>query len=156
MSVLIELYSYHRWANRRILTACSQLNPEQLAYSMPDHFGSPFETLTHMISVETNYLRLMRGEPTRPERFALVSEALERTDAVSEEYLTLIAETSELDLTRLFRMPGLDRELSVEQGLIQVATHSTQHRADLASALTRLGQEPPALDYVQLLTRSEE
>jgi len=156
VSILIEFYSYHRWANRRILTACSQLTSEQLASSMPDHFGSPLETLTHMISVETNYLRLMRGEPTRPERFALVSEALERTDAVSEEYLALIAEASEVDLTRLFRMPGLDRELSIEQGLIQVATHSTQHRADLASALTRLGQEPPALDYVQLLMRSEK
>jgi uncharacterized damage-inducible protein DinB len=109
-----------------------------------------------MISVETNYLRLMRGEPPRAERFAQVSEALERTDAVSEEYLALITEASEFDLTRLFRMPGLGRKLSLEQGLIQVATHSTQHRADLASALTRLGQEPPALDYVQLLMQSEK
>ena len=74
---------------------------------MPYHFGSPLETLTHMISVETNYLRLMRGELTHPESFALVSEALERTDAVSEEYVKLIAEASEVEVTRLFRMPGL-------------------------------------------------
>jgi uncharacterized damage-inducible protein DinB len=39
----------------------------------------------------------------------------------------------------------------VRQALIQVALHSTEHRADLAGAITRLGGTPPPLDYVQYL-----
>ena len=150
-STLLELFQYHGWANERILTACAGLATAELAAPMPDLYGSPLETLTHLVSVEANYLRLMRGQPTYPEHLEEVMAAIEKSRAASDGYLRLIAEVQSDDLERPFRMPGLNRDLSLEQGLIQVATHSTQHRADLASSLTRLGKEPPALDYVQYL-----
>ena len=131
-STLLELFRYDSWANERMLTACAGLATDQLAAPMPDLYGSPLETLTHLVSVEANYLRLMRGEPTQAEHFEVVIAAIERSRAASDGYLRLIAELESEHLERPFRMPGLNRDLSLEQGLIQVATHSTQHRADLA------------------------
>jgi uncharacterized damage-inducible protein DinB len=66
-------------------------------------------------------------------------------------YRDFLSELTAAKLQRSFQMPGLGCDLTIEQGIIQVVTHSTQHRADLASALTRLGVTPPPLDYVQLL-----
>ena len=151
MDTLVELYRYNAWANGRILAACSALPVEGLAAEMPEMYGSVLATLGHLIGVEYNYLRLIEGRPTDRRQLATVDDARETCQVTDPAYIQLVAGLTEADLARTFHMPGLGRDLTVRQALIQVALHSTEHRADLAAAVTRLGGTPPPLDYVQYL-----
>lgn len=151
METLAELYRYNAWANRQILDACAALDDAKLRTEMPAMYGSVVETVSHLVGVEFNYLRLIEGEPTERRRFDDFAPARERCLETDRGYVELVGRLTVADLARTFHMPGLGRDLTVRQGLIQVATHSTEHRADLAAAVTRLGGTPPALDYVQYL-----
>ena len=156
MDTLLELYRYNAWANCRIVDACAALPVEGLAAEMPAMYGSVLETLSHLISVEFNYLRLIEGQPTERQQFASPDLARVACLATDAAYVRLVEGLTDADLVRGFHMPGLDRDLTVRQALIQVALHSTEHRADLAAAVTRLGGTPPPLDYVQYLAAEQE
>ena len=151
METLAALYRYNAWANCRILDACAALPVEGLATEMPAMYGSVLETLGHLIGVEHNYLRLIEGQSTERRTFATADLAREACLTTDAAYVKLVDGLTEADLARTFFMPGLKRDLTVRQALIQVALHSTEHRADLAAAVTRLGGTPPPLDYVQYL-----
>ena len=155
MQMLAELFRYNVWANRRIVDACAALSADQLRTPRADVYGSILDTLSHLISVEYNYLRLIRGEPTVPQRFDAVAAARERCQETDRAYIEFVERLDELGLGRSFRMEGLGRDMTVGQGLLQVATHSIQHRADLASAVSRSGVEPPGLDYVHYLAEGQ-
>ena len=156
MGTLLELYRYNAWANCRIVDACAALPVEGLAAAMPDMYGSVLETLGHLISVEYNYLRLIKGQPMERRSLPTVDVAREACLATDAAYVRLVGALTVADLARTFDMPGLQRHLTVRQALIQVALHSTEHRADLAAAVTRLGGTPPPLDYVQFLADSPD
>jgi uncharacterized damage-inducible protein DinB len=155
MAALHELLRFTSWANERVIQACASLSAEQLRRPFADLYGTPLETLTHLISIEHNYLRLMRGEDVRPLSFDDVAGAAATSESTADGYREFIGGLANDDLQRTFHMPGLGSDLTLEQGIIQVTTHSTQHRADLASALTRLGLTPPPLDYVQFLLKTD-
>ena len=155
METLVELYRYNVWANRRILDACAALDDAQTRAAMPGMYGSALETVSHLVGVEFNYLRLIAGQPTERRRFDDLASARERCLETDRGYLDLVGRLTVADLARTFHMPGLGRDLTVRQALIQVATHSTEHRADLAAAVTRLGGTPPPLDYVQYLAADD-
>ncbi len=151
METLSELYRYNAWANCRIVVSCAALPVEGLAVEMPAMYGSVLETLGHLIGVEYNYLRLIEGQSMERRSLPTVDLAREACLATDAAYVTLVGELTESALDRTFYMPGLKRDLTVRQALVQVALHSTEHRADLAAALTRLGGTPPPLEYVQYL-----
>lgn len=151
MDTLLEFYRYNAWANCRIIDACASLPVPGLAAEMPAMYGSVLETLGHLIGVEYAYLRLIEGQPTERREYETVDLARGTCLPTDAAYVRLIGELTEDDLARPFHMPGLGRDLTVRQALIQVALHSTEHRADLAAAVTRLGGTPPPLDYVQFL-----
>ena len=48
-------------------------------------------------------------------------------------------------------VPWFDFALTKHDGLLQVVTHSTQHRAQVCSVLGQHGVEVPNLDYVFLV-----
>lgn len=155
MDTLVELYRYNAWANCRVIDACAALPVEGLAAEMPQMYGSVLATLGHLIGVEANYLHLIQGQPTERRPVPSVDLAREISLATDAGYVRLVGELTEADLARTFYMPGLKRDLTVQQALIQVALHSTEHRADLAAAITRLGGTSPPLDYVQYLADRE-
>jgi uncharacterized damage-inducible protein DinB len=122
MQMLAELFRYNVWANHRIVDACAALSDDQLRTPRADVYGSILDTLSHLISVEYKYLRMIRGEPTAPQRFADVAAARERCQDTDRAYIELVERLDELGLGRSFRMEGLGRDMTVGQGLLQVAT----------------------------------
>ena len=43
----VEFLHYNRWANLKLIDACSKLTPEQLAVSGPGAYGSIYDTFRH-------------------------------------------------------------------------------------------------------------
>lgn len=149
------MFRYNAWANERILGAAAQLSQEQASAPVAGIYGSVLETARHMLGVERVYLELMGGDaPAFPEGLDAVG-LNETAAALGCAYQAFIAGLSNPDLGRRFRVPWFDREFTVGDGLIQVATHSIEHRADLASAISRLGATTPPLDYIFWVMETE-
>lgn len=147
MQTLLSLFHYNVWANGRILPLLSRLSSEQLSAPVEAMFGTILETANHLLGVERVYLQMLSDEPAqRAPAFPL--EALAPTSAeLGAGYHGLLAHLDESALNTTFRVPWFEREFTRRDGLLQVVTHSTEHRADLAAALTRCGIATPPIDY---------
>jgi uncharacterized damage-inducible protein DinB len=155
MDGLRRIFRYNAWANARILDAATQLDAARAAAPVEGIYGSVLDTARHMLGVEHVYLEMMGasppGFPDAPDASALAITAA----AIGAGYTAFLDALSEGELQRRFRVPWFDREFSLRDGLTQVATHSIEHRADLASAISRLGVSTPPLDYVVWVIETE-
>jgi uncharacterized damage-inducible protein DinB len=147
MNLFSNAFRYNAWANARLGEVCQQLTPEQLNAPIEGMYGSTLATLEHLATVECAYFQLMgigevRGRPTGLET------VLAELARVGATYAAFAEALDEAGMARRFLVPWFEREFSVQDGLFQVLIHSTEHRADIASALTRFGLKTPPIDYV--------
>ena len=137
--------------NRLLIETCQQLSPEQLATSTDGTYGSIAATLVHIANAQAGYAaRLLDRE--RPERLtedpfpglAAVAERLAQSDGQLEEA------TARSDWDRQVQIKGDDPPgtwlMPVGLFLLQAINHGTEHRSQIATILTQLGVEPPAMD----------
>ncbi|MEO8541205.1 MAG: DinB family protein [bacterium] len=150
MSQFKDLFEYNQWANGIILEATDQLGAG-LETPMPELGGSALALLDHLALTEAAFLALMTGQGRPPREndrpYDDVRKGLRATDT------GFIAAVPELE-TRLgepFDVPWFGRQFTIEQGLLQVATHSVQHRAGIAAGIARAGGKIEELDYIMWL-----
>jgi uncharacterized damage-inducible protein DinB len=151
---LLTLFDYNYWANHQILRTAEQLSPEE--------FGAPSDitwrglrgTLLHTLDVERSWRQRIRGEPREtwdvepleedyPTARSLAS-AWSDDEAEMRAWLDSLDDGSverEIDLGPKDRFP-----LSVF--LLHILTHSAQQRRDAAILLTRVGHDPPEIDFL--------
>lgn len=149
MSHFADLFEYNAWANRQVFALTDQMTDEQRAAEMPELGGSVLELLDHTIRVEQAFLALMTGgeRPDRGRPYSQVREALASSIAGYSDALPAL----ERRIADRFAVPWFEREFTIEQALLQVATHSVQHRAGICAGIYRAGLEPPGLDYIMWL-----
>lgn len=92
----------------------------------------------------------MTGSSERPARVTDYPPIRERIEANSAGYLAAMPNLSGR-LSERFHVPWFGREFTIERGLLQVATHSVQHRAGICAGIARAGRKAPDLDYIQWL-----
>jgi uncharacterized damage-inducible protein DinB len=149
MSSLVDLVEYNRWANYHLFALVDRASAEGLAASQSGMYGSMLETLQHLVSVERNFLRAIRGDP-RDRLGALDVDGLRAVmQPLGDEYAAALA--LETDLDRPVFVPWLQGGVNIRltDAVIQPIIHSIQPRADLVGALSREGIESPELDYVR-------
>src|SRR6266516_5898914 len=61
-SLLDDAFAHHVWATTRLIDACLQLSPEQLATAVPGTYGSIIETMRHLVGGDSDYLSIMTGD----------------------------------------------------------------------------------------------
>jgi uncharacterized damage-inducible protein DinB len=146
MQELIDLYRHNTWANAKVFDValgCGRELQERVQ-----------ETLTHLVRVEHAYLAMMLQRPPEDrEQFARHDLAWFglHVQELGTEYLQLIGTIDADDLRRDMRIPWFDFPVTVRDGLLQVLSHSAQHRSQVLSALSTHGVETPDLDYVLML-----
>ncbi|MGE0600712.1 MAG: DinB family protein [Dehalococcoidia bacterium] len=150
MTDVQDLFEYNEWANRAVLTVTDELSAAEMQAPMDELGGSALELLGHMAQVEAAFLVLLTGGTERPPWVTEYGAIRERLTANSAGYLTALPALSSRFSER-FTVPWFGREFTVEQGLLQVATHSVQHRAGICAGIARAGREAPGLDYIQWL-----
>ncbi len=156
MDVLGSLFEYNRWCNARILGACASAPDEVIRGPMDGLFESVLRTAQHLAQVEAVYLGFVGGSSstsagTRDWVVMGIEEVRWAVEEIDGAYLAFVANLDAEVLERKFFVPWFEREFAVGDGLLQVVTHSCEHRADLASALNRMGIETPPIDYVARL-----
>ena len=146
-----DLFEYNAWANAAVLAALDQMSEEQLRAELPELGGSALGLLEHTAQVEAAFLSLMTGA-ARPERrsgqaYGDVRSLLTATDAAFIAALPAL----ETRLAEPLEVPWFGRSFEVGQALMQVGTHSVQHRAGVCAGIGRAGFQAPGLDYIMWL-----
>ena len=157
METLRKLAEYDGWANQIVFKTVAAAANDQIEESDRGTFGSIRDTLTHLVGVAEAYLSMLQdshpetGMGTEEEYFGHdLAWFGERAQQLSQGYADLLASHDNAWLETRFVIPWFSRPLSRRDGLIQVFTHSAQHRAQVLSALGSRGYQVPDVDYVML------
>jgi uncharacterized damage-inducible protein DinB len=143
MTDLGELFRYNAWANAIVFG---------VARDSAD--AGVHDTLSHLVAVEAVYTLMIRGGAPAGHTDRAVYMARPNAEFVREaadlavRYQELLTESS---MDALVTIPWFSFRPSVRQALMQVLTHSAQHRSQLASQLEALGSVVPNFDYITMV-----
>jgi uncharacterized damage-inducible protein DinB len=147
-SVLAALFAHNTWASLKLLDFCAGLNEEQLAASTVGGYGSIRDTLRHLVRAEVRYAERVRGrQPANPPpenpfpSFEVLREAVRWTGA--ELLAGALAAHTETIVT--VRQTKAIEEYALADLMAQALSHATEHRTQVLSIITALGQESPDL-----------
>jgi uncharacterized damage-inducible protein DinB len=150
------LYDYNLWANQRLLAAAARATPEQLAIQRLSQ-GSILGTLVHIMTgeegwrykCETGVQMAVLGDE-RLADFPTLKSVLTYWNDVNQAMRAYLHRLNDDDLNQTVVLRNRDGEVFERvhwQPFLHVITHSTQHRAEVAEALTQLGYSPGNLDF---------
>ena len=155
-SLLHDAFAHYGWATLRLIDACLQLTPEQLATAAPATYGSIRETLAHIVEGDAFDLRVLQGEPSST--VESTNGDLHRLRALAETndaaWRDLLAQDLDASAMVLEVDPddGYRREAPVGLRLAQVLHHGSDHRTQVCAALSLLGLEPPRISVWDFAT----
>jgi uncharacterized damage-inducible protein DinB len=150
----VSLFSYNRWADRRVLDACRKLSPDQYAAEPVPGWSSVRASVVHIASATHNWIRRVAGEVVSTARneadLPTVEEAERHLDQAYQilDGLWPALTPEHLAAPRAFQLRGRSWVLPPWVVLRHVVNHATYHRGQVASKLKRLGVEQPATDFV--------
>jgi uncharacterized damage-inducible protein DinB len=114
-------------------------------------------TLAHLATVEYAYLGMIEGRPPQS-REAVISWSKHELNWFPAEmrelgngYLHLLESSTPDALDRPLNVPWFEFQMTTREGLLQVLSHSAQHRSQVLSWLAAQGISTPDLDYVVML-----
>ena len=147
-------YAYNEWANNRVVDAAAGLTDEQLTNERGGSRGSLAENLAHLVSTQVGWSDVISEadftpQPSLPETDVMAAlrtrfdeshaRLREITDGLTPESLAAVVRRE-----RGGAMHGYPRW----QMLLHLATHGTQHRAEIGVALLALDASPGDLDAI--------
>jgi uncharacterized damage-inducible protein DinB len=142
------------WANHRLLAACAQLAPAELAAPRTGFFPSLGATLNHILVVDRFYVDAMEGGRLGPAAWAdpepcKTVPALRAAQADVDR--RLIAVTEALDDAALERIVEVHRGSRIQRErmdrlLLHLFQHQIHHRGQAHAMLSGTSLRPPQLD----------
>jgi uncharacterized damage-inducible protein DinB len=154
------LIDYNYWARDRLLAAVQQVpEPEYLA-ARPMDYGSVHGTLAHAYGAEVVWHSRWVGEsPERlqtgadiPSLAALIEAWQEREQHVR----AFVNRLSDEALTSPFHYKSLAGDPQTRflwETIAHFVNHGTNHRSEVAAAITQLGHSPGDLDMIRYFAR---
>jgi uncharacterized damage-inducible protein DinB len=143
--VLIKLFEHNNWANIQMIRVCAALSDEVLdAEPHSATKGTIRQTLLHLVSSQRGYLALLTVPVEQRHKVPLAFEDLKEVAQSSGEELLALIRNDELPRTRLQTTDGYYVEPWVV--MLQIINHATEHREQVNSMLSALGQTPLDLD----------
>lgn len=149
---LVQLLRHMNWANERMVEACRALSDDQLAHEEVGTYGRLDETLIHLARAQGGYLkRLSDWKPTNEHRLEY-DEPFPGVDRIAWHlgftgaWLAEIGGSASEEWMLEIEDDGVLERLPAWIVLLQAAHHATEHRQQIATALTALGVEPPEPD----------
>jgi uncharacterized damage-inducible protein DinB len=147
-SLLDDAMAHHIWATGRLIDACRDLTPEQLATHAPGTYGSIIDTFRHLVITDCWYLTFFHDDPQRLEEGseAGLDELRSAITSNGEDWMALLAGGLDGEANMVEHGDGWDFHTPTGFRLAQVVHHGTDHRSQICTALTSLGPAPPAID----------
>ena len=149
------LYRYSAWATGRILDKASRLRPDELAKPSGASFSSVRETLVHIMAAQWIWLARWKGSsPTSlldAREFPDIASIRARWDQIDGETQRFVAGVTDADLALVVEYKNTRGErwaYPLWQQVVHQVNHATQHRGEIAAALTQHGHSPGDLDLL--------
>ena len=147
-SLMRDAFAHHTWATKRLVEACRELTPEKLTTEVRGTYGSVLETLRHIVADDWFYLGVLCGRSPRLKSEPSTTDIAELSAAVDilgADWADLLA--GNLDPEAMVKEvdpeDGFQRKTTLGVHLAQALHHGNEHRAQICTAFTVLGVEPP-------------
>lgn len=156
---LRELFDYNHWAHRRVWDCIMHLSDDQFDQPLAYSVGSIREQVLHTMNVELRFLHFFQTEewilfPLERDTLTDRTSIRARWDEIDAAGQAYLREMTDADLVRVMTYQFPDRPPSqnqVWQLLMQVYSHSLDHRAQILAMLHELGAPTVAQDYIRYL-----
>lgn len=143
--ILEKLFEHNHWANQQIIRACAGLSDEQLDRQPRSVTkGSIRRTLEHLVGSQQRYLLTLTAPVEAREREKPSFDGLAESESLSSEGLLALVRQGASPTAQLQTKGGQHVEAWVI--LLQAINHATEHREQIKSMLSDLGQTPPDID----------
>ncbi|MER3481954.1 MAG: hypothetical protein C4332_01080 [Meiothermus sp.] len=149
---------YTVWATRRTLRAVRQLSQEEYLRDLVTGHGSVRGTLEHMLGADRGWYALLAGEPAgvetpEGEYYAEFGHLETDHSVILARYEQLASFLTDLELAAYFAnsrvyVPWLKTQIPKWQGVMNVVSHATYHRGQIAAMIHQLGHSPLKTDLV--------
>jgi uncharacterized damage-inducible protein DinB len=159
---LATMFEYTRWADDRLLTACSLLTDEQYARRLGGGYPSVRALVAHLAAAATIWAtRFQGGEATAlqtEEQIPTLESALRLLVHANEVFTREAAQPPEaLHEPFAYRNTrGVDVRVPRWVALRHITNHATHHRGQLAAMLRQLGMTPPNVDFINWATEQQK
>jgi uncharacterized damage-inducible protein DinB len=156
MQELIDLYRHNVWANDKAFGVAQQQDTGILEARAPGTRDTVMGTLAHLVRTEELYLALIEGksrdsiEPLEVYMAHDLAWMRRRVPELGGGYVRAIESATPERLSRRLEI-AVKYPVTARDGLLQVLTHSSQHRSQVLSWLSAQGVPTPDLDYVVML-----
>ncbi len=147
------LVAFHAWQGTALLDAAG-LVPEQELHATALNEGTIFDALRHVLDVNFSWRRAAEGLPDPGLVWDV--EPLEDFGRVRAFWLAedvrlngLVAGWTDADLDRLIVPPWREEPFKLWQIVMHIVTHQSDAAAQIGWALTRLGQSPGEIGFMQ-------
>ena len=156
------LYHFSAWATGRILDHAARLSPDELAKPSGASFGTVRETLVHIMAAQLIWLSRWQGtSPTsllEAREFPDVASIRARWGRIEADTQRFMAGVTDADLAKVIEYRNTRGErwaYPLWQQVVHQVNHATQHRGEVAAALTELGHSPGDLDFLIFVDETE-
>jgi uncharacterized damage-inducible protein DinB len=156
MKILTELAAHNEWANRRLFSACSQIDFAKLSAETYG-YDSVIGILNHFVQVENSFFELAHGRQPQwvyLEQLEQLRLECARIDGGYRAYADALDEKKAE--TESFLVPWFGFEINRLEGVLQPLTHSHKHRADVSMLLPLLGGTGIEMDFILWLEEQRE
>ncbi len=156
MQELIDLYRHNAWANERVFALAQDVEARLLEAEAPGTRGTVKSTLAHLARAEYLYLTLIQGktrasiEPAEDYQAHDLAWLRRHLGQIQQGFLETLETATPEVLGRTLDI-AVTVPVTARDGLLQVLTHSSQHRSQVVSWLSAQGIPTPDLDYVVML-----
>jgi uncharacterized damage-inducible protein DinB len=146
-----ELYSYHRWANRRLFDLAVGLGEDACGRSLGTHFSFPTlrRMFAHIYGADAIWLSRWKGAslPALPGAdIATMADLRAKWDGLEGEQRAFVEALTAADLGRDVQYKNTEgTAFHTPLGALvhHVANHATHHRSEVATMLTMVSGSPP-------------
>jgi uncharacterized damage-inducible protein DinB len=151
VAMILDLYEYHRWANRTLFDFAAALGEELCGRDVGAQFSHPRVTrmFAHLYGADWIWLSRWKGtSPTTQPGAELPTMAAVRArwEPVEAEQKAFVESLQASDLGRALQYKNTEgKAFTAPLGplLQHVANHATHHRSEIATMITMLRGSPP-------------
>jgi uncharacterized damage-inducible protein DinB len=159
----LQILNYHIWANEKYFQHLKDLPQEICHTEIRSVFPTIYETLVHMLSVDSVWLHGISGESYDVVK-TTISQINEETKGksvkelepmffkVAEAYKAFFNRQQDMDSATTIHHPAYGSLQTRYSDLVQhVVNHGTYHRGNITAMLRQLGHPGPSTDYIHYL-----
>lgn len=156
----LQLYDYHRWANKRIVNHLKKLPAEVYDREIKSVFSSIREVIIHVYQTDGMWLSVMGGD-SLGETMDKISQLREKSTGrdiydmqylyskMTEQYKAFFDEQRDFEKIIEIEHPKFGKmKTAVSAMVTHVVNHGTYHRGNISAMLRQQGHEGVPTDYI--------